>query len=1195
MERRGPWILGNELGRGAMGVVYEAVHEHSGAAAAVKTLLGSARGQGLERELAALRDLEHPGVVRFLDQGDAEAGPWYAMELLRGVALDHRVKADDTDQTLLDPTTPIRLAHSSESGAWTSESPAASATTVSIGGRWSARMSRQLGWLAQLCHALTYIHGKGVVHCDLKPANLVVTDEGRAVLVDFGVASKRRWRVGADAMRDANHRAGTLRYLAPERVLADPFDGRADLYALGCLLYHALTGRHAFPHSETLALLRAQVSEEPPRVELVNPSVPRSLCDAVHALLRKDPAARPGSALVPLSALGEVGVDTAPWPGSPEPSHHLFQPAVVGRESTLERLVGDVTSLDDGGGVRLISGPPGVGKSRVAMAVVESLAAQSGRRRVFTGAATPGAPLSVFSELGVGSIDAPSASAEELRQRWALLVEHRLAETAGDDPMVLVLDDVHDADELSRAAIERVCAVASARRWLVLLLSRSADPFPGLQAPRMPLGPLSAAGMADFVAQTLGHADHGAMATVTAWITARSEGNPLQAWAWLHMALDERWLVRDSHGYWSFRAPVAVLDEAPLPGEVEALVAQRLALLPESTQRFLRVVAVAGDPDDVGLIGAVQGGGWPQDRIQLGLARLMGAGLLVESAAGTLRFSSPAIRVVARGGAETTLHERAATALRSRHGTHPARLAAHYDATGDAERGRDAHAEAARRAVADGAVVLARRHLRAAIALHPEGSLGQAALRVTLADEVLLPMGAEREARDLMDVALGTAGATVVAAAAHRVRARARHRCGDAVGAVADAERAVAIATENGSARLGADTRRVLADILSELGRADEARAAHAAALELARSHGSEADRVAVLREKASFHRMLGELDEGLACLEEAEAAAARSGDRWAILDVAAGRGSFLVVTGDLAAAEPLLQRVATEMRELGMTSRALAAMNALGVVHSRNRNLPAAEAVLNDAIGLSDSVPRIAQLKHNLAMARLRVGRARGAATLLEEVLAAREASGSARGLAVTHSGLGQARLALGEYDTALTHFRVATAQIVEMNAHRSSAAMDAALGRVHALCCLGRMDAARAALAAIPRSEDAAFAVRLGLATADVSLRLGDAEEARKQLPTEAPTPDLQAWLLMCRGIVAVHCGELPQGLADLKGAQSSFESMGHGHGVAACLHRRLRFARGATADELRCTLAAVTADLELQLTETGLPTLV
>jgi serine/threonine protein kinase/tetratricopeptide (TPR) repeat protein len=1173
-----------------MGVVYEAVHSKTGAAAAVKTLLdvGQASRLGIERELAALRDLEHPGVVRFLDQGESELGPWYAMELLQGETLGERVDADDTDQTVLDPTTPQwRAPH--EPAVYPS-SPGSSSSASAIGGRWSARLGRQLGWLAQVCHSLAYIHGQGVVHCDLKPANLVVTEGGRAVLVDFGVASRRRWRVGADAMRDASHRAGTLRYLAPERILAKPFDGRADLYALGCLLYTALTGRHIFSQSDPIQMLRAHISLDPLPIEELNPSVPRSLCEAVHALLRKDPASRPGSGLVALHALGDVGVDIAPWPRSPAPKHHLFHPPVVGRDRALDRLVGDVEKLQESGAVRILTGPAGVGKSRLAMGVVERLPTVSGACAVFTGAATQGVPLSLFEDLDVGSLAAPSATAQELRARLARLVEMRLVEVADGDPMVIVLDDVHDADELSLAALERVCAVARDRLWLVLALSRGE--VETIEAPRLPVGPLPAASMAQFVAETLGQNDEAEVARVVTWITGCAEGNPLQAWAWLHTALDQGWLARDSRGYWQFRAPVAVLEQAPLPGAVEALIAQRVALLRPETRRFLRVMAVAGDPNDVHLLCAVAGD-LPLSRVQLGLARLVAAGFLVESAGGTLRFSSPAVRAVAGQGADPDMHQRAATALRGRN-VQPARLAVHYEAIGDVEGARDAHAEAARRAVADGAVVLAQKHLRDAIALHPEGSLGRAALQVTLADEVLLPMGSDVEARDLMDIAISVAAGTVVAASAHRVRARARHRSADPQGAVEDAERAVAIATESGGSRVAADAKRVLAEILTELGRIDEARGALTTALELVRSHGTDVEKVLALRELSSFHRLVGELHQGLACLTEAEAAALRAGDRWATLDVAAARGLFLVALGDLAAAEPLLTRVGGELRELGMTSRAVSVMNALGVVHSRNRNLPEAEAVLTDAMGLCDSAPRIAQLKHNLAMARLRIGRARGAAALLQEVLEHRAQTASVRGLAITHSALGQAHVALGEYEVALTHFRIATAHVVSMNAHRSATALDVAIGRAQALVCLGQIEAARAAVDAAPDSDDATYRARVALVGADIEVRAGDSAAALELLSVEAPTPDLRAWVEMCRGIIALGSRDSEGGEALLAAALAEFERLDHRPGVAACLHRTLLLARatGAPTTELETGLAAVTADLEVRLTDVGLP---
>src|SRR5262249_59494023 len=108
------------------------------------------------------------------------------------------------------------------------------------------------GWLrlcGRICGSLAFIHGEGIVHRDLKPGNVFVRDDGSPVLVDFGLASSSRDAIGRARLEIAGELMGTAPYMAPEQVRAEPVDARADLYALGCMLYEALTGQLPFSSS----------------------------------------------------------------------------------------------------------------------------------------------------------------------------------------------------------------------------------------------------------------------------------------------------------------------------------------------------------------------------------------------------------------------------------------------------------------------------------------------------------------------------------------------------------------------------------------------------------------------------------------------------------------------------------------------------------------------------------------------------------------------------------------------------------------------------------------------------------------------------------------------------------------------------------------------------------------------------------
>ncbi|MEO1271617.1 MAG: protein kinase, partial [Myxococcota bacterium] len=97
-----------------------------------------------------------------------------------------------------------------------------------------------LGWLYQVAQALSYVHGQGVVHADLKPDNILITPQGRVVLVDFGLAVPFGARVEVEALQRAGLLAGSLPYISPEQCRGEPLDPRADLYALGCILFECL-------------------------------------------------------------------------------------------------------------------------------------------------------------------------------------------------------------------------------------------------------------------------------------------------------------------------------------------------------------------------------------------------------------------------------------------------------------------------------------------------------------------------------------------------------------------------------------------------------------------------------------------------------------------------------------------------------------------------------------------------------------------------------------------------------------------------------------------------------------------------------------------------------------------------------------------------------------------------------------------
>jgi hypothetical protein len=228
------FVLDREIGRGGMGVVYRAVDRrrleaaHDQPYVALKLLTGDVRRspdalRALEAEARRAQELAHPNIVNIYDFDRDGAHVFIAMELLEGRPLDV-VLREKADGVGFEASRPI---------------------------------------VEGLCAGLAYAHGRGVVHCDLKPANVFVEASGGVKLLDFGIATAG-WAGGFDL---ASLNAYTLAYASPEMLQGAPRDPRDDVYALGCLIYVVLTGRHPFERASALeARDRGMTPKRPPRL-----------------------------------------------------------------------------------------------------------------------------------------------------------------------------------------------------------------------------------------------------------------------------------------------------------------------------------------------------------------------------------------------------------------------------------------------------------------------------------------------------------------------------------------------------------------------------------------------------------------------------------------------------------------------------------------------------------------------------------------------------------------------------------------------------------------------------------------------------------------------------------------------------------------------------------------------------------------
>ena len=227
LDRLGGFRVQEPLGGGGMGVVYAAVDEASGAAAAVKLVrpewlwFPGAR-ERFAREIEAVQRLDHPGIVRILAHDLEGAVPWFAMERVAGRSLGA-----------------VLAAHR---GADPSRLPAADLRQPAA--NWSGACVQVA---AQVAQALAHAHAHAIVHRDVKPSNVMLGDDGRVRLIDFGLASV----AATERLTRTGVQPGSLAYMSPEQARGEEVDARTDVWSLGVLLYELLTLHQPFVRAST--------------------------------------------------------------------------------------------------------------------------------------------------------------------------------------------------------------------------------------------------------------------------------------------------------------------------------------------------------------------------------------------------------------------------------------------------------------------------------------------------------------------------------------------------------------------------------------------------------------------------------------------------------------------------------------------------------------------------------------------------------------------------------------------------------------------------------------------------------------------------------------------------------------------------------------------------------------------------------
>jgi serine/threonine protein kinase len=295
-QRLGDFEIVREIGRGGMGVVYEAVQLSLNRRVALKVLSGGLgfterAVQRFHLEAAAAAKLHHTNIVPVYATGEAGGVHFYAMELIEGCSLDMVIR--QTRGKLSDETTTVPPADLAVTGPYVPEvsipMPAVAVDGVAAGSSVD-RFDRSATMIADVADALQHAHELGVTHRDIKPSNLLLSNDGRLSVTDFGLARV----LEQPGMTVTGEFIGTPAYMSPEQVTAGrvPIDHRTDIYSLGATLYELLTLRPQFSADGRDKLLAMVVHEEPVPPRSLDPKVPRDLETICLKCLEKDPERR---------------------------------------------------------------------------------------------------------------------------------------------------------------------------------------------------------------------------------------------------------------------------------------------------------------------------------------------------------------------------------------------------------------------------------------------------------------------------------------------------------------------------------------------------------------------------------------------------------------------------------------------------------------------------------------------------------------------------------------------------------------------------------------------------------------------------------------------------------------------------------------------------------------------------------------
>ena len=591
------------LGAGGMGEVYRARDPRSGAAVALK-ILKRTTGRDIDRfkrEFRGIAELHHPQLVTLHELHTTGDEWFFTMELVEGVSFLDWVRPYLAGAGRTMPVTATLSGDDSLAGVVASTAPFVVTTRVR-----ESNLDRLRDALAQLVDGVQALHVCGMLHRDLKPSNVLVTRDGRVVVLDFGLAVDRK-----KTSLDEAFAVGTPAYMSPEQARGAAVTPATDWYSVGVMLYEALTGARPFEGTNREILQRKQDAPCPdPRA--IDPGAPADLAALCMRLLAVDADDRPDGVTV-LTALGG-----SPSRATRELANRGASGPFVGRAREIAAMRDAFADSRRRGVTVLVHGESGIGKSQVLRQFLDEVSGQAlvleGRcyeresvpyralDRVIDAIATQLVERSEHEIAGllpndvsalarlfpvllrvpaIARAPTPSASPNDLRRRAFDALRELLARFAERIPVIVVIDDLQWGDADSAVFLAELAHPAVPLPILVLLAHRDEDDagvvarvsapppnFPRGDVRSISLGPLSPLEAQQLVEQL------GGTAAAAAGLSRETGGHPL--------FLSE--LARTTR------------SEREAPTSLDELIAERVARLPPSAVALLRTAAVAARP-----------------------------------------------------------------------------------------------------------------------------------------------------------------------------------------------------------------------------------------------------------------------------------------------------------------------------------------------------------------------------------------------------------------------------------------------------------------------------------------------------------------------------------------------------------------------------------------------------------------------